>query len=123
MDGIVSAPLVNSVAVFVAGLLLRVWFIHAYPIVFGGDSILRLANRNHILLSYQLPLLQVLIYGVSLVSKNLLSVRWLMAVIGAVAGVGFYWMARCFVSERNAMTAAPLLTANALLVEISIVPY
>jgi hypothetical protein len=84
---------------------------------------LRLANRDHILLSYQLPLLQVLIYGVSLISQNLLSVRFLMAVIGAVAGVGFYWMIRNFVSERNGMIASLLFTANPFLVEISIVPY
>lgn len=123
MDGIVSAPLVNSALVFIAGLLLRIWLIHAYPILFGGDSVLRLANRDHILLSYQLPLLQALLYAVSLISQNLLPVRWLMAVIGAAAGVGFYWMMRCFVSERNAVIAALLFTANPFLVEISIVPY
>jgi hypothetical protein len=123
MYDIVSAPLLNSAAVFIAGLALRVWLIHAYPIVFGGDSVLRLANRDHILLSYQLPLLQVLIYGVSLISQNLLSVRFLMAVIGAGAGVGFYWMIRNFVGERNGMIASLLFTANPFLVEISIVPY
>jgi hypothetical protein len=121
--GMVSAPIVNSTAVFIAGLALRIWLIHTYPIVFGGDSVLRLANRDHILLSYQLPLLQVLIYGVSLISQNLLFVRFLMAVIGAAAGVGFYWMIRNFVSERNGAIASLLFTANPFLVEISIVPY
>jgi hypothetical protein len=123
MDGIVSSPLKNSSAIFITGLLLRVWLLHAYPIIFGGDTVLRLANRNHILLSYQLPMLQLLIYGISLVSRDLLPVRCLMAVIGAAAGLGFYWMIRCFVSERNAVIAALLFTTNPFLVEISIVPY
>src|SRR6476659_9352175 len=123
MDGIVSSPLKNSAAVFISGLLLRLWLLHAYSIVFGGDTVLRLANRDHILLAYQLPMLQLLIYGISLVSHDLLPVRCLMALIGAAAGVGFYWMIRCFVSERNALIAALLFTMNPFLVEISIVPY
>ncbi len=123
MDGIVSTTLVNSTIVFITGLVLRIWLIHAYPIVFGGDSVLRLANRDHIFLSYQLPLLQVLIYGVSLISPNLLIVRFLMALIGAAAGLGFYWLIRCFVSERTGVIAALLFTANPFLVEISIVPF
>jgi hypothetical protein len=123
MDGIVSTPLVNCTVVFITGLMLRIWLIHTYPIVFGGDSVLRLANRDHILLSYQLPLLQVLIYGVSLISQSLLSVRLLIAVIGATAGLGFYWLIRCFVSERTGVIASLLFTANPFLVEISIVPY
>lgn len=123
MDGIVSTTLVNSAVIFITGLVLRIWLIHTYPIVFGGDSVLRLANRDHILLSYQLPLLQALIYGVSLISPNLLFVRFLMAVIGAAAGLGFYWLIRCFVSERTGVIAALLFTANPFLVEISIVPF
>ncbi|HVN77717.1 MAG TPA: hypothetical protein VMW38_01855 [Terriglobia bacterium] len=123
MDDALPPPLVKSAAVFIAGLVLRIWLIHAFPIVFGGDSVLRLANRDHILLSYQLPLLQVLIYGVSLISQSLLVIRCLMAIIGATAGIGFYWLIRSFVSERTAFIAALLFTANPFLVEISIVPY
>src|SRR5207245_573311 len=40
----------SGVAVFLVGLAFRLWLIYVFPIVFGGDTILHLANRDHILL-------------------------------------------------------------------------
>ncbi len=108
---------------FAAGLLIRLWLIHAYPIVFGGDTILRLANRDHVLLSYQLPVLQALIYAITKAGGELLEIRWMMAVAGAAASVGFYLMIRAMLDERSALASALLFAANPFLVELSIVPY
>jgi hypothetical protein len=113
----------SGVMVFLIGLTFRFWLIYVFPIVFGGDTILHLANRDHILLSHQLPLLQVIIYAVSLVSENIVLMRVVMALIGAASGVAFYLLARFFASERSSLFAALLFTLNPFLVEISIVPF
>jgi hypothetical protein len=109
--------------VLLFGLGLRIWLILHFPVVFGGDTILHLANRDCLLLSYQLPLLQAVIFAVSHVTERLIVMRMVLALIGALSGVGFYLLARVFVSERSAAVAALLFTANPFLAEISIVPF
>ncbi len=47
-----------------------------YPIVYGGDTIIRLVNFRGILISYQLPLLQLLLHY----AMRLLSVGFLLPV-------------------------------------------
>lgn len=110
---------------FVVGFAfaVRFWLILAFPIVFGGDSMMRLANHNRILLSYQLPLLQSLIYLVSQFSTNVFWVRLLMAAIGAVSVLGFYLLAEDFTNQRSAFWGALLFATNPLVLPVSIVPY
>ena len=115
--------LLGPAAIFTLGLTVRVALIHLHPIVFGGDSVVRLMNRDRILLSYQLPLLQALLHAVSLVTDDLLAYRYLMAVIGALAGVGFLAVAGCILSRDAALVAALLFASNPFLIELSIVPY
>jgi type IV secretory pathway TrbD component len=103
--------------------LVRLWLILTFPIVFGGDSMMRLANRNHILLSYQLPMLQLGIYLVSQLSANIIWIRLLMAALGALATLGFYLLAEDFTNQRTAFWAALLFTTNPLVLPVSIVPY
>src|ERR1051325_103201 len=43
--------------VVAAGLLVRLYLIHRYPVVFGGDAIFRLADTEHVVVLHQLPLL------------------------------------------------------------------
>ena len=123
MHGPLSTALLRCAGVFTAGLAVRLWLIHAYPIVFGGDTILRLANRDHVLLSYQLPLLQALIYEVSKAGGGLIEIRWMMAAAGAAAGVGFYLMLSAILADRSALAGALFFGVNPFLVELSIVPY
>src|SRR6476661_3414757 len=77
-------------AVLVVGLLVRIAFIHVHPAIYGGDTLARIMNADRILLAYQLPLLQLLIYLVNLVSSDSLLIRYLMSLVGALAGVAFY---------------------------------
>lgn len=58
-----------------AGLVVRAYLIHRYPPVYGGDTILRLANAEHIVPSYQLRLLQAAIHYLRALSGNLLLVN------------------------------------------------
>jgi hypothetical protein len=110
-------------AVFLLGFLLRAAIILTNPIVWGGDTIIRLFDRHTLLKSYQLPLLQVLISGVSSISMNPIVVQFLMAAIGAVAGVGFYLLAADFVDEKFAFPAALLFVTHPYILAVSTVPF
>jgi hypothetical protein len=109
--------------VFAFALAVRVALIHLHPAIFGGDTVLRLANRDKVLLAYQLPVLQAAIYGLSQFFDGLLAVRYFMALTGALAAVGFYKLAAHFVGDRAAVWAALLFASSPFLVQLSIVPY
>ncbi len=107
----------------VLGLALRVALIHCYPIIFGGDSVTRLVYHDRILIAYQLPALQASIWAISKISPDPLLIRYWMAVVGAAAGVGFYYLAQDLVGRRWAMPAALLFVSNPFVLAQSTVPY
>src|SRR5262245_6394946 len=111
----------NEFIAAATALLVRLWLIFSYPIVFGGDSMLRLMNRDRILISYQLPLLQAMFF--SRFFSSLLSVRLLMAALSAFAAVAFYRFALDFAGPRAALSAAMLFGTNPFITPVSIVPY
>src|SRR5215831_17300043 len=113
----------NALAAGFTALALRLWLIFQFPIVFGGDSMLRLMHRDEVLLSYQLPLLQCFIWLLSRFTTGALPVRLLMAVIGALAAVAFYYLAVDFAGPRAALIGALLFAANPYITPVSIVPY
>ena len=113
----------KMLVVFLLGFVLRAAIILSNPIVWGGDTIIRLFDRHTLLKSYQLPLLQVLISGVSTISMNPRLVQFLMAVIGAIAGVGFYLLAADFIGEKFALPAALLFVTHPYILAVSTVPF
>jgi hypothetical protein len=113
----------NALIVAAAALAVRLWLILEFPIVYGGDSLLRLVNRDRILISYQLPLLQALIWAVTRISTGVLCVRLLMAALGAFAAVAFYRFAADFAGERAALAGALLFATDPFLTPVSSVPY
>jgi hypothetical protein len=112
-----------GLVVFAFGLLVRIALIHWHPIIFGGDTVLRLANRDHILLSYQLPALQAVVHFASMLGDGLLAVRYALALIGAAAGMAFYRLMRAWLGPWQAAGAALLFTTHPFLLQLSIVPY
>lgn len=119
-----NGPQIYSAAiVFSVGLGVRLWLIHVFPVIFGGDSIVRLANKDRILLSYQLPLLQAMIHGLSPLSNDPLAVRYLMAFAGALAGLAFYAMASSLLGRRVGFQSALLFVTSPFVIAFSIVPY
>ena len=112
-----------ALAVLLAGIILRAWLIVRWPIIFGGDTILRMANRDHILLSYQLPALQASLHYLAAISDSAAMARYFMGLIGAAAGVGFYLLAAHFVDRKRAFLAALLFVSNPFLLALSTVPY
>jgi hypothetical protein len=113
----------RAVIVFAAGLVLRFGLIAKFPVIFGGDPMVRLLHRDKVFISHQLPLLQAIVHAISLVTHDYVMVQIAMAVIGAMAGVAFYWLARDLVAEPAAFWAALMLTTNPLIAAESIVPF
>ena len=113
----------KAFTIFVLGLALRAALILADPIIFGGDTIIRLADRYTLVKSHQLPALQALIAAVSWISLDPALVRYLMTVIGAVAGVAFYWLVEDLFGEKWAFPAALLFVTNPFILAVSTVPF
>ena len=88
-------------AIFVLGLLVRIAFIHLHPAIYGGDTLVRIMNADRVLLAYQLPLLQLLIYLINRVSSDPLLIRYLMSLIGALAGVAFFLLSASWWIDRQ----------------------
>ena len=109
--------------VVAAGLLVRLYLIHRYPVVFGGDAIFRLANTEHVVLLHQLPLLQGAIHYLSAISADPLLVRYFMAAVGTAAGAGFYLLMSNLVTRTVALDASLLFVANPFLLTYSVVPF
>jgi hypothetical protein len=114
---------VKPLAVAAAALALRLWLIFQFPIIFGGDSMVRLLNRDRILLSHQLPLLQFLMWTVTRVTTGIVPIRLMMACLGALAAVAFYYFARDFAGPAAAVAGALLFATNPFITPISTVPY
>jgi hypothetical protein len=109
--------------VFMLGLLLRIAMILTFPVVWGGDTVIRLFDRHTLVKGHQLPMLQILISGVSSISMNPALVQYMMAVIGAIAGVGFYFVAADLFGEKWAFPAALLFATNPFITAVSTVPF
>jgi hypothetical protein len=109
--------------ILVLGFALRAAIILTNPIIFGGDTILRLTDRYKLLKFHQLPMLQALIAAVSVFSENPVLVRYMVAVIGTIAGLAFYWLAQDLFGEKFAFTAALLFITNPFVLALSTVPF
>ena len=109
--------------VFLLGFLLRVAIIVTNPIIWGGDTVFRLFERHTLVKGHQLPMLQVLIAGVSMISMEPVVVQYMMAVIGAAAGLGFYWLAADLCGEKWAFPATLLFITHPYMLAVSTVPF
>ena len=125
-----TRPLANSLpcwleflAVFFLGLLVRIALIQVHPAIYGGDTVARIMNADRVLLAYQLPLLQLLIYLVNLVSGDPLLIRYLMSMIGALSGAAFYLLSGSLLDRPTARLASLFFVFNPFLLVHSIVPY
>jgi hypothetical protein len=113
----------RAVCIFSAGLALRLTLIARFPLIFGGDPMVRMIHRDSILISHQLPLLQLIVFGLARLTHNYVVTMCAMALIGAAVGTAFYLLARDLVSENTAFWAALLVATNPFLVGYSIVPF
>jgi hypothetical protein len=114
---------VKALAIFLLAFAVHVVVIVVDPIIFGGDTIMRLLHRNDLLMGHQLPMLQILISGVTKISPDPLVVRCLVSLIGALATLGFYWMLRDMFGEQWATAGAVFFMTNPFFLALSTVPY
>ncbi len=113
----------KALAIFVIGFALGASIILTNPIIFGGDTLLRLMHRDRLVMGHQLPMLQVLIAVVSKISTNPVLVRYMDAAIGGIAGVAFFWMIQDLFGEKWAFPAALLFVSNPFFLALSTVPF
>jgi hypothetical protein len=109
--------------IFCCGLGLRLVLIAQFPLIFGGDPMVRMIQRDRILISHQLPLLQLIVFSIARVTHNYLITMIVMTLIGASVGVAFYMLARDVVQETPAVLAALMIATNPFLAGYSIVPF
>ncbi len=109
--------------IFTAGLALRLALIARFPLIFGGDPMVRLIHRDSILISHQLPLLQLIVFEIARITHDYVVTMCAMAVIGAAVGPGFYLLARDLMDENAAFWAGLLAATNPFFVGYSIVPF
>jgi len=113
----------KALAIFVIGFALAASIILTNPIIFGGDTLLRLMNRDRLMMGHQLPMLQVLIAAISTISTNPVLVRYMDAAIGGLAGIAFFWMIQDLFGEKWAFPAALLFVSNPFFLALSTVPF
>ncbi len=113
----------KEIFLFLLGFLLRAILIVSNPIIWGGDTVIRLFHPFSVVTAHQLPALQALIAGLSLISTDPALVRNMMAVIGAVAGVAFYWVAADLFGEKWAFPGALLFITHPYILAVSTVPF
>jgi len=109
--------------VFAAALLIRLCIIYIYPIIFGGDSIVRLYYHDRVLISHQLPVLQAAVHLIMGLTNDPLWVRYFVALAGAVAGVGFYYLCARLLGRGPALAPAVWFAIHPFVVAYSTVPY
>jgi hypothetical protein len=110
-------------AIFAFGLALRCTLIWRFPVIFGGDTMVRMMRRDRILISHQLPLLQSIVVAIAHVTHEYVATMVAMATVGALVGPAMYRLARQFMGERAAWSAGLLIAANPLIAGNSIVPF
>ncbi len=113
----------KPLCVFLLGVALRVILIAANPIIWGGEPVLRLYDRFDLVRGHQLPALQALIAAISRISMEPLLIRYLMALIGGLAGLGFYWVINDLFGARWAFPAALLFVTHPYILAVSTEPF
>jgi hypothetical protein len=117
------SPLALGCLLFGLGVAIRFVLIAKHPIVYGGDSVMRMMNADRILIAYQLPFLQLLIFWANLLSQDPIILRYLMVLLGGLAGVGFYWLSSLLWGSEAAGFCALFFIFNPFILVHSLVPY
>jgi len=95
-----------------------------YPIVYGGDTIIRLVNFRGILISYQLPLLQLLLHYAMRWFFGPWAIWLLMGALSALAAAGLHALTLEVTQDRRAAwLAAIFFAAHPFILFYSRVPY
>jgi hypothetical protein len=112
-------PLIASGTLVLHALLASV-----FPMIYGGDTILRLCNFERIRIAYQLPLFQALIHFTLRTVYSPVAVWALMALLSAAAATGIYALTHEMTEDRRAARVGAILFAtHPFILVYSRVPY
>jgi hypothetical protein len=111
------------VFVFAVGLALRLCLVLRWPAIHGGDSVARLAHSDRLVLAYQLPLPQLLVFVTRAVAPDPFWTRLVFATLGSLVPLALALALPPACGRVTAWTAALLLALHPLFVYYSIVPY
>jgi hypothetical protein len=120
---IVADSRVWQLLLLAGGVIVRIVLIRLHPIVYGGDSVMRMMNADRIQIAYQLPFLQVLIFAANLLSEDPVTLRYLMAVVGGLAGISFFWLSSRLWGREVGLLSGLFFISNPFLLVHSLVPY
>ena len=114
----------ERVSILAAVLGLYYLLMLRYPIIYGGDTVVRLVNPSRILNGHQLPLLQVLIQYTTRWSSGPEGVFILMALISGIACAGLHALTLELTGDRRAAwLAAAFYVSHPFVLYYSRVPY
>jgi hypothetical protein len=113
----------DALLLFTVGLLTRLPLVLAYPGIHGGDSVARLANSHTLVLAYQLPLPQLLVFAARGVDPDPLWTRLVFVLIGSLAPVAMAAAVAAGASGSAGRAAGVLLALHPLIAYYSLVPY
>jgi len=118
-----STPRWLAPAVLLLGLVVRVPLILAWPAVFGGDSVVRLARSNELFLGYWLPLPQALVMLCRGLHPDPLWTRLAFALIGSLAAAALARAVGAASGPVAGAAAGAFLALHPMWAYYSLVPY
>jgi hypothetical protein len=108
-----------ALAAFVFG----VWLVRSYPLTYWTDGNIRLAHRHELFVFRWLPLVQLIVVGVSKLTHDPVSIRLVFAaVFGLAVGAGFLLAERMFNRSAGVVFAIWFAT-NPLFMQLATAPY
>lgn len=113
----------EAVVLFALGLFARLPLVFAYPAVHGGDSVLRLARSDELLIGIWLPLPQLVVYLTRAVAPDPLWTRLAFSLLGAATPLSLAALLAATAGPAPARIAGALAALHPLLVYYSTVPY
>jgi hypothetical protein len=115
----VAGALLLGAASFTFGAIL----VHLHPALYWADGYGRTVGRDHVLLDRWLPLLQVVVYGTGKLTRNVETLRLVLAFIGVFTVASAVALGATLARYSVGVVFALLLATNLLFVALSIVPY
>lgn len=123
MTTLAASSASHLLKIFGLGLVLRTFLLLVFPVPYGEDGFGRLYFRSTLFLSHWLPLTQLVVYVTALLSEGIFFTRYVFAILGSLAGCGFYLFMRLLVSPQAALWGGLLFSVNSLFVMLSLMPY
>jgi hypothetical protein len=113
----------DAALLFLLGLAVRVPLLLGAATLHGGDAMARLARSDQLLLAYQLPLAQLLVFVARAIDPNPRLACLAFAIIGALVPVALAAVVSATAGAAAGRAAGALLACHALFIHYSIVPY